>query len=131
MRGNRPRLIVALVSLVVIVMVAWIGSVPHARPLLASVGSSFTPSANAQNPHLELVSAKSSSDVKSPAAPVTTPEGLLYTVPAAQPLAVVVRKFWPQTRFMTKSDLETAMRESNTLGKSGYLKAGQQVLIPG
>jgi len=128
MRGNRPRLIVALVSLVVIVMVAWIGS----SAWVGRQGIRRVPAAQTtQKPHLELVSAKSPSDVKAPPAPVTTPEGLLYTVPAAQPLAVVVRKFWPQTRFMTKSDLETALRQSNTLAKSGYLKAGQQVLIPG
>ena len=129
MRSNRPRLIVALVSLFVIVMVAWIGSFAlsrrrEARPL--------PPVATAEKPRLELVSAASPTrEVKPPALPVATPNGFVYTAPAAQPLAIVVRKFWPQTQFMTKAELETALRQANTLSKSGYLKPGQQLVIPG
>src|SRR5512133_714907 len=130
MRGNRPRLIVAVVSLLLVVMVAWMASSAWTRrretrrPAAASMP---------QKPRLELVSAVAvRPDVSRPAAPESTPAGFVYTLPAPQPLATVVRKFWPQTSFMTKSEMETALRQANSsIGKSGYLKAGQQVLIPG
>jgi hypothetical protein len=129
MSGNRPRLIVAVISLVLLVSIAWIGSSAWAR---RRDTRSVSASSVAQTPHLERVSAAPSGhDAKPPSAPVSTPAGFVYTVPSAQPLATVVHKFWSQTRFMTRSELETALRQANALSKSGYLKSGQQVVIPG
>ena len=129
MRSYRPRLIVAVVSLLVIVMGAWVMLASAWTLRRANRRSASMP----QKPRLELVSAAAAPpDVSRPPAPEATPAGYVYTMPAAQPLATVVRKFWPQTPFMTKSELETALRQANSaIGKSGYLKAGQQILIPG
>jgi len=60
-----------------------------------------------------------------------TPSGYAFTVATAQPLAAVVRRFWPSTEYMTKAELDTALRSANHLGKTQYVKAGQQLVIPG
>src|SRR5262249_35077134 len=62
---------------------------------------------------------------------VGTLTGSTYTPEKAEPVSAVVRRFLPQTSYMTRSELETALREQNQLGKAVYLKKGQTIVVPG
>ncbi len=53
-----------------------------------------------------------------------------YTASAAEPVSAVVHRFLPQSSLMLASELESAIRQQNNLGKSLYLKKGQQIGIP-
>ena len=124
--GRNRVLLLAAVSLLVIGTLAWVGlpSAARGRAPRPMIGQ-------AEKPSLTPVSAVSTGHDGTSPGLASTPSGFVYTVPSAQPLAIVVRKFWPQTQFMTKAEMETALRQANTLGKTGYLKAGQQLVIPG
>src|SRR5205085_9754599 len=60
-----------------------------------------------------------------------TAGGYVFRAPAAMPVATVVRRFWAATSFMTKSELEAALRAENHLERAGTVKAGQEITIPG
>ena len=62
---------------------------------------------------------------------VAGPAGFTYTAPKPEPLSAIVRRFWPQTSYMTRGELESAIREQNKLGKTLFLKKGQMVVVPG
>ena len=46
-------------------------------------------------------------------------------------MSALARRFWSQTSYMTRAELETALREQNKLGKAVFLKSGQTVVVPG
>src|SRR5437762_7423481 len=58
-----------------------------------------------------------------PAAPasVVTPAASTYTASKGEPLAAVVRRYWPETSYLTRAEMDTALREANHLGKTIYL----------
>src|SRR5437762_7910647 len=58
-----------------------------------------------------------------PAGVVTTAAGSTYTASKGEPLAAVVRRYWPETSYLTRAEMDTALREANHLGKAAYLKA--------
>jgi len=126
MMGRNRFLLLAAVSLLVVTTLAWIG-----LPSGMRLGAPNSAAQQAEKPVLKPVSANLAGHDGASSGLVSGPSGFVYTVPSAQPLATVVRKFWPQTQFMTKAEMETALRQANTLAKSGYLKAGQQIVIPG
>src|SRR3954462_14623691 len=66
-----------------------------------------------------------------PAGVAPPPPGSPYTASKGEPLAAVVRRYWPETSYLTRAEMDTALREANHLGKAVYLKAGQQITIPG
>src|SRR4029077_17851535 len=57
--------------------------------------------------------------------------GFTYTSARPEPLSAVVRRFWAQTSYMTRSELESAIREQNKLGKAVFLKKDQTIVVPG
>ena len=68
-----------------------------------------------------------------PLAPVLTltPAGYTYTPQKSEAVSGIVRRFWSQTSYMTRAELESAIREQNKLGKAVFLKSGQTVVVPG
>src|SRR5205085_7300197 len=45
-------------------------------------------------------------------------------------VSAIVRRFLPQSSYMTRSELEAAIREQNKLGKAIFVKKGQTVVVP-
>jgi hypothetical protein len=80
--------------------------------------------------------AKAKADVPPSAAavagkPALTPAGYVYTSASGERISDAVRRLWPQTEYMTRAELEAALRSTNHLERAVFLKAGQQVVVPG
>lgn len=54
-----------------------------------------------------------------------------YLPEHGEPVSAIVRHWWPVTTYMTRSEMEKTLRDSNNLGKAVYVKAGQPLVIPG
>jgi hypothetical protein len=54
-----------------------------------------------------------------------------YAVDHSEPVSGIVRHWWPASTYMTRAEMEKSLRDSNKLGKAIYVKAGQQLIIPG
>ena len=124
LRKPASPLALTVVLLVTIVSAVWMGAAARVHP-----GGRIPASLQAGAPGTPAHPAKSAAD--HPPAAAQAPGRFLYTAPAAQPIAVVVRHFWPSTQYMTRAELEAAFRQANNLGKATTLKSGQQVVIPG
>ncbi|MDP9159420.1 MAG: hypothetical protein M3O09_04225 [Acidobacteriota bacterium] len=62
----------------------------------------------------------------------TAPAGsLMYVAKRGDTIASVARHFVPQTSYLTTSELATGIRKSNGDTQSNFLKANQQIIIPG
>ena len=74
-----------------------------------------------------LPSAAASSNASTPVHPAA---GAIHVTTRGESLGSLVRQYLPQTSYMTASELETALRDANSI--RGYtLKPGQQLVIPG
>src|SRR5258707_15631449 len=120
-RNPASLLALTVVLLVTIIFAVWMGAAAMVRP-----GGGILASPQAAAP-------ASPANPTKPAggnAPTSaqTPGQFLYTAPAAQPIAAIVRRFWPSTQYMTRAELEAAFRQANNLGKATTLKSGQQLV---
>ena len=95
----------------------------------------FAPTAAAvQNPHaVQLVAVKTDTTRKStPAEPIVVPPGSdLYTAQRGESIPSVARKNLRRTKYLTSSELADAIREANHNRQGVFLKAGEQIIIPG
>jgi hypothetical protein len=118
---NKPIFIITVTLILSSLLVIAALVSPGASSRAASSNGSDKPSANSDTKSAPVASA----------AALTTPAGSLYTPTKGEPVAAVVRRFWPESTYLTRAEMETALREANHLGKAVYLKAGQQITIPG
>jgi hypothetical protein len=65
-----------------------------------------------------------------PATPVP-PGSMLYVAKRGDSLVAVARHFVPQTSYLTSSETAEAIRKANGGFQGTFLKAGQQVIVPG
>ena len=65
------------------------------------------------------------------AAAVAPPGTVLHVVAKGESVPVVVHKYLAQSSFMTRADLEAALRQRNTGIKGIALKPGETLIIPG
>lgn len=102
---------------------------------------SFTfkvPSASAQAGRLRLASASTASPAQSLPAGATVeitavapPGSKLYGAKRGDTIASVAHQFISQTSYLTRSELEDAIRKANGNLSGTFLKAGQTVIVPG
>src|SRR5437016_3095425 len=70
-------------------------------------------------------------DVPPPVVPNVPPGSALYLAKRGDSIASVAHHYVSQTSFLTSSELAGAMRQANGHLQGEFLKAGQQVLVPG
>jgi hypothetical protein len=95
---------------------------PHAAHLL-QVGKASVQTAS--------VKSDSGKNVQVPT-PVAVPPGYdLYTALRGDSLPSVARKYLKKTKYLTSSELTEAIRSANNNRQGTFLKAGEQLVIPG
>jgi hypothetical protein len=101
---------------------AWAAGVPESQP-----GSAVDSKAVAADKPAESTSSNSRTLQTFPWA-----DGqLVHVAKRGESLGTLVHTYLPQTSFMTASELEAAIRQANGVRSGTYLKAGQQVVVPG
>src|SRR5229473_1483851 len=119
-----PRRFLFLASALLLISLVWAGASARALRVWAAPSNARPPATATATADgsVRATSAKGgtatgaiSPDLK------MTPGGYAFTVATAQPLASVVRRFWPSTQFMTKAELDTALRAANHLEKTQYV----------
>jgi len=105
------------------------------RVAVASFGLLHPNAAGVQNPHAaQLVQAKADA-TKKPApilVPVVAPPGSdLYVAQRGDSIPSVARKNLKRTKYLNSSELAEAIREANHSRQGIFLKAGEQIIIPG
>src|SRR5579859_6556875 len=97
---RKPASFLVLTAFVLIAIVSaiWMGAAAMVRP---AAGISASPQAT--TPVSPANPAKPAAG--NPVIAAQTPGQFLYTAPAAQPIATVVRRFWPSTQYMTRAEL--------------------------
>ncbi len=97
----------------------------------------LAPRATAQSAQAVLVPAVASTTTATikPAEPTLNksvpPGSLVYTAKRGDSIASVAHHFVPQTAYLTSAELAEAVRKANGDLTGTFLKAGQQVVIPG
>lgn len=105
--------------------------------LLRMAASSFLlspPAAAVQNPHaVQLLQVKADTSKKpEPPAPVIAPPGSeVYQAQRGDSLPSVARKYLKRTKYLTSAELADAIRTENHDRQGVFLKAGEQIIIPG
>ncbi len=93
------------------------------------------PQAVAQSPQPRLLPAATLVPPAKPAEPGTVKEipagSTLYVAKRGDSIALVAHQFVPQTSYLTSSELAEAIRKANGDFTGTFLKAGQQVVVPG
>jgi hypothetical protein len=102
---------------------------------VASFGLLHPNAAGVQNPHAaQLVQAKADA-TKKPApvpVPVIAPPGSdLYVAQRGDSIPSVARKNLKRTKYLNSGELAEAIREANRSRQGIFLKAGEQIIIPG
>ena len=95
---------------------------PHAAHLI-QVGTAKVKNASVQTP--------AAKQVQVPTPIVVPPGDELYTAQRGDSLSSVARKHLRKTKYLTSSELAEAMRSANGNRQGTFLKAGEQILIPG
>jgi hypothetical protein len=90
----------------------------------------------AQTAHTELVRASRTaahlvSKAPEPSLTVAPPGSALYVAKRGDSIPVIARRYLSQTSYLTSSELGDAIRKANGDFHSTFLKADQQVIIPG
>ncbi|HZQ90708.1 MAG TPA: putative glycoside hydrolase [Terriglobales bacterium] len=119
--GSRP-LVISAVTLAICSLLVW-GANALLLPSASSEAGWSTP-------------AKAKADVPASGTavagkPALTPAGYVYTSASGERITDVVRRLWPQTEYMTRAELEAALRSANHLERATFLRPGQQVVVPG
>jgi hypothetical protein len=106
--------------------------------LLAAIiftAAAWTPRHAASLPKPKPAAAVSPAKVEAgtPAEPaaVAPPGTVLHVVAKGELLPHVIRKYWAASSFMTRTEMETALRERNSGIKGIGLKPGQTLIVPG
>ena len=109
-----------LVAAIIISSAAW-------TPNHASVPTKHKPGSAAAVAPAKAVS------VTPPAPPAVAPPGtVLHVVAKGELLPHVIRKYWASSSFMTRTEMETALRQANTgMIKGISLKPGETLIVPG
>ena len=87
-----------------------------------------------KNPHtLKLISTTVNSSQKPPLpAPVVAPPGCaIYTAQRGDSIPSVARKYLRRTKYLTSSEVAEAIRQANNNRQGTFLKAGENLIIPG
>ncbi len=69
--------------------------------------------------------------LRSIASEVTSSATLIHNVRRGESIASLARHYLPQTSFVTAKELESAIRQVNAGNRGDFLRAGDQVVIPG
>jgi len=96
--------------------------------------SSILPRVEAQTPKVLNASSTAAPIAAKPAemtAKIIPQGSALYVAKRGDSIALVARHYLPQTSFLTGAELAAAMRQSNPEMRGEFLKAGQQVIVPG
>src|SRR3979490_2615931 len=106
------------------------------RVAVVSFGLLHPNAAGVQSPHAaQLLQAKADPTKKRlpPASvPVVAPPGSeLYLAQRGDSIPSVARKYLKRTKYLNSSELAEAMREANRSRQGIFLKAGEQIIIPG
>jgi hypothetical protein len=106
------------------------------RAAVASFGLLHPNAAGEQNPHAaRFLEAKADTSKKSAApAPATlvAPSGSdVYVAQRGDSIPSVARKNLKRTKYLTSSELAEAIRQANSNRQGIFLKAGEQIIIPG
>jgi hypothetical protein len=96
------------------------------------------PPAAAQSVQPQLVSASKTSlatspkpEIPAPAAKIVPPGSTLYVAKRGDSIPVVAHHFIAQSSYLTSSELAEAIRAANGDVHGTFLKAGQEVVVPG
>jgi hypothetical protein len=77
------------------------------------------------------VSSASRQDIPAPASKVVPPGSTLYVAKRGDSIVSVAHHFISQTTYLTSSELTAAIRAANGDLHGTFLKAGQEVIVPG
>lgn len=127
------RLFVAVTTVVLSGALVWLAASPAAH----SAAAEQQPAASAKAAPTKPLAPPATDKIKDgPLASFVQSHGCTsncysYTAQKAEPVSAVVRRWWPVTTYMTRAELEKALRDENNLGKAQYVKAGQALVIPG
>jgi len=105
--------------------------------LVFHIGFQVPPVAAQSSPKTNLVSVGNVSvatlkPAKTPSpTPVAPPGSTLYVAKRSDAIAAVSHHFIAQTSYLTSTELTEAIRQANGNLQGNFLKAGQQVIIPG
>jgi hypothetical protein len=105
------------------------------RAAVAGFGLLHPNAAGQQNPHAaRLLEAKADTSKKSavPAPTLVAPSGSdVYVAQRGDSIPSVARKNLKRTKYLTSNDLGEAIRQANSNRQGIFLKAGEQIIIPG
>ncbi len=104
------------------------------RLALGTLGLLVPTAAAVVNPHdAKIVAAKAEATKKAePPAPVVAPPGCeVYQAKRGDSLPAVARKYLRKTKYLTSAEVADAIREANPNRKGVFLKAGENLIIPG
>lgn len=87
------------------------------------------PQATATRPPLTLAGGTLATDQYVPGA--NGSETLMHVVKKGESLPAIIRRFWPDTKFMTRAELQMAIRDANPALKGQFPKLGTVITIPG
>ena len=121
-RSSILRSALVLARLVLLSSTAAAVQNPHAAHLI-QVGTAKVKNASVQTP--------AAKQVQVPTPIVVPPGDELYTAQRGDSLSSVARKHLRKTKYLTSSELAEAMRSANGNRQGTFLKAGEQILIPG
>jgi hypothetical protein len=104
-----------------------------ARLCLAAFGLVMPAAVAVQNPHgTKLVPVKVTTKKPEPPAPLIAPPGCeIYQAQRGESLPAVARKYLRKTKYLTSAELLAAIREANHDRQGVFLKAGENIIIPG
>lgn len=128
MRRLHPAYLATIVSVALVLI--FVLSFAHTPLTVAQAAqSAATPQlvkADAQVPPIAKPT-----DLALPAVNIAPLGSSMYVARRGDTIALVARHFVPQTSYLTTGELATAIRKSNGDPQSNFLKANQQVVIPG
>jgi hypothetical protein len=106
------------------------------RVAVASFGLLHPNAAGIQNPHAAQLLQATADSTKKPVPPATVPVvappgSELYLAQRGDSIPSVARKYLKRTKYLNSSELAEAIREANRSRQGIFLKAGEQIIIPG
>jgi hypothetical protein len=106
------------------------------RVAVVSFGLLHPNAAGVQNPHAAQLLQAKADPTKKPLPPATVPVvappgSELYLAQRGDSIPSVARKYLKRTKYLNSSELAEAMREANRSRQGIFLKAGEQIIIPG
>ena len=106
------------------------------RLALVSLALFSLPAAAVQNPHGgQLVQVKADAakkpELPAPVSVIAPPGSAVYVARRGDSIPAVALKNLKRTKYLTSAELADAIREANHNRQGGFLKSGEQIIIPG